>query len=178
MRSRFDIVSKLTISLVGLVLSCSASTSGGGSPGAGDAQTPPVTSAADVDAWLAKGSFLSWKCETMPHDFGKPSPHGVAIVCANDLVSGHGTGEYAVGAASVVVLYDTAGANVVGHAVDLHIAAGAADTDWFWFNHDATGVTVFGPGGASTPQETACIGCHASAGIGYTGHDYVFVQIN
>ena len=156
-----------------------ASSSSGVSPGAGDPQTPPVTNAADVDAWLAKSFFQAWHCETAaPHDFGKPSPHGVARVCSNDKVTGHAAGEYPVGAASVVELFDAAGATVVGHAVQVHTSAGGKDTDWYWFNRDATGVTVDGLGGAGTPQETACVGCHASAGIGYVGHDYVFVQVN
>src|SRR4051794_906793 len=59
------------------------------------AQDPPTTSAADVEAWLATGMYLSWHCESAPHPARIPSPHSTNRICTNDILSGFtGTGEY------------------------------------------------------------------------------------
>src|SRR4051812_10374941 len=45
-------------------------------PTAGDAQHPPTSNAADVEAWLAQGAYKAWACETVAHSQMKVSPHG------------------------------------------------------------------------------------------------------
>src|SRR5882762_6298866 len=53
----------------------------------GDAQTPPTTNGTDVEAWLKKGDYKSWTCETAQHAQLKVSPHGFNRVCSNDIAA-------------------------------------------------------------------------------------------
>jgi hypothetical protein len=157
----------------------------GSAPAPDPTEVPPSTGYADVDAWLAQGFYKSWRCETAPHDFGRPSPHGQARLCSNAATSAQGAGEFPVGAASVLELYDTGGTNLVGHAVDVHTGAGKDGVDWYWFERDtalpdagAGGLVADGKGGTTgTLENDFCVACHSQAGIGYVGHDYVFAQV-
>lgn len=160
------------ILVLDLSLGCSSSSSS--APADDPTQTPPT---ADVEAWLAKSYYSSWRCQPASHAAFKPSPHGPARVCSNAKVSGHAAGEYAVGAASVVELFDDAGANVIGHAVDVHTASGNAASSWYFYAKDATGVIADGKGDVADVV-TKCEACHSQAGIGYVGHDFVFTQVD
>src|SRR5260221_12302345 len=53
----------------------------------GTAQAPPTTNGADVETWLAKGDYKTWKCETVSHPQMAVSPHGQNRICSNDLVA-------------------------------------------------------------------------------------------
>lgn len=167
---------------------------GGGGAGGGtggmmedETQVNPMTSAADVDAWLAKGAYKSWACETMEHDAVAPSPHGVNRICSNDVLSAHGTGEYPVDSVGVKELWDAAGGSVVGYAVYRHVKAGTTGDTWFWYEkvpldspapHDDQGVVAFGLGDMG-PAKDICVGCHAAAGsdTDHSGHDFVYTQV-
>lgn len=163
---------RLVLALVLVLPACSSSSA----PAAASdpTQTPPTTG---VDAWLAKGYYQSWRCQPAPHAAFKPSPHGTARVCSNAKVSGHGAGEYPVGAASVVEVFDDAGMVVIGHAVDVHTAAGSSAPSWYFYARDASGVVADGAGDAPDVG-TKCEACHSQAGIGYVGHDFVFTQVD
>jgi hypothetical protein len=152
-------------------------------------QTPPTSGFSDIDGWLAGGAYKSWHCQPAPLPPAHPSPHGMARECSNSLAAAHDpdAGEYAVGTASVVELFDDGGTTVVGHAVDLHTAPGATGDAWYLFERDATkpdaslegspGLLVDGPGSMGTPAYNQCVGCHEGAGVGYQGHDFVFTQV-
>lgn len=150
-------------------------------------QTPPTTGFADVDGWLAGGAYKSWHCQPAPLPPASPSPHGIARECSNALAAAHDAGEYPVGTAGVVELYDDGGVTVIGHAVDLHTAPGASGDTWYLFERNTTepdaslegspGLVVDGPGAMGTPAYDRCVGCHSSAGVGYKGHDFVFTQV-
>src|SRR5882724_4281322 len=105
--------------LLGALTACGSSDSSGGtaSASAGDAQTPPTTSGADVETWLKAGSYKGWSCETVSHPQLKVSPHGQNRICSNDLIASFtGTGERPKGSAAVKELLDDSDA-VVGYAV-------------------------------------------------------------
>ena len=104
--------------------------SGGGAGGGttGEAQNPPTTGKADVEAWLAKGLYKSWACEMARHDPRSPSPHGPNRICSNAKLSGHPAdgGEYPVDSASVKELFPADGGAMDGIAVARHVTAGTA----------------------------------------------------
>jgi len=149
-------------------------------------QNPPITGRLDVEAWIAKGFYKSWKCESAMHDARSPSPHGKNRICSNDKLSANTGGEYAVSAASVKELGDDTGA-IVGYAVAVHVAAGKTGDTWYWYErvplsspapHDNNGVVADGKGDAG-PAKTICVGCHSAAGIdmAHSGHDFVYTQL-
>lgn len=155
-----------------------ADSSGGGS----DAQTPPMSGFVDIEAWLAAGHYQSWACEGAAHGASiGVSPHGMQRICSNDLLSGHGDGEYPVGAASVKELFLDDG-TLYGHAVSLHFQAGGGGDSWYWYEkvhadhpapHDENGVVADGV------DEAICVSCHSAAGTDaeHPGHDFVYVQV-
>lgn len=175
------------------VVSCS-SDSDMGSPEAtpGDAQNPPTTNGSDVEAWLKKGDYKSWNCETAEHPQIKVSPHGFNRVCSNDLAanfSGAVGDERPVKTASVKELYDDS-SHLVGYAVAVKVKAKSESGDgWYWYErvpldspapHDANGVVADGLGNAGTPK-SICVGCHAGAGSdamhSVTGSsDFIYLQ--
>lgn len=160
---------------------------------AGDAQTPPSTGADDIEAWLAKGDYKSWACETVDHPQMKVSPHGQNRVCSNDLVrtfEGTVDDERPIGSASVKELYDDA-SKLVGYATGLKIASKSnGGSNWYWYErvsldsaapHDVHGVVADGLGDAGTPK-SVCVGCHAGAGSdamhAVTGSsDFVYLEV-
>ena len=160
---------------------------------AGDAQTPPSTSGADIEAWLADGAYKAWACETVAHPQMKVSPHGYNRVCSNDLTasfSGDADDERPIGSASVKELYDDA-SNLVGYATSLKLTNGSDQgRGWYWYErvpldsaapHDAQGVVADGLGEAG-PAKEICVGCHAGAASdaqhSVTGSsDYVYLQV-
>lgn len=159
---------------------CPASEAGcpAGCPAAtpGDTDTPPTGKAEDIDAWIAKGDYKkgSWKCEADAHASRSPSPHSQNRICSNGKLSGHGAGEYPVGAANVKELYS--GADIIGYAIELKTKAGAGDA-WYWYEKTKSdGVIVNGSGGSGTAK-SVCVGCHSSAGTATFGHDLVFTQV-
>lgn len=153
---------------------------GGGGGTAGDPQTPPTGKAEAIDAWLKAGNYkgAGWACEPAPHAARSPSPHGQNRICSNAKGSAHGAGEYPIGAAHVKEIYDSAGANIVGFAIEHKVAAGKGEA-WYWFERtDADGVVANGLGVAGT-EKSVCVGCHAGAGsdAAHSGHDFVYTQV-
>ncbi len=144
-------------------------------PTAGDAQTAPTGTQATIDAWLAKGDYKSWTCETGVRDGKSPSPHGKQRVCSNTKLSGAGAGEFPTGASNVKELYDAAGTAIIGYAIEQKMKAGGGDA-WYWYERNASGLVANGYG-ASGPPKDICVGCHSLAGPNHFGHDFVFTQI-
>ncbi len=140
----------------------------------GDMQTPATGTAANIDAWIAKGDYKAWHCEAAPHTARSPSPHGDNRICSNDLLSAHGTGEYPVGAASVKELYDTANTKIMGYTMARKMSAGGGDT-WYWYEVNG-GVVANGLGKAGTSAGSICVGCHSKAEM-HGGHDFVYTQV-
>jgi hypothetical protein len=137
-------------------------------------QTPPQNGA-DVETWLAAGSYKSWHCEAAPHASRSPSPHHTDRVCSNDLASAFsGTGERPKGTASVKELYGAdGGATIVGYAVSLKMADTSDNgNNWYWyervpldddFAHDSKGIAADGLGTDPTAN-AECASCHSFAG--------------
>ncbi len=158
----------------------------------GDAQTPPTTNGADVEAWLEKGDYESWTCETVAHPQLKVSPHGYNRVCSNALAvsfSGGAADERPAGTAAVKELYDDE-SELVGYAVAVKVEASSKGGDgWYWYErvplgsaapHDKNGVVADGLGSAGAAK-TICVGCHAAAASdgahSVTGSaDFVYLQ--
>ena len=171
---------------------------GGANPSgtAGTTQTPPTTNGTDVEAWLAKGDYKTWKCQTVSHPQMAVSPHGQNRICSNDLVaqfmSGDGgTSERPVGSASVKELFD-AQSMLVGYAVAVKTKATSdSGGSWYWYErvpldspvpHDAKGVVADGLGTEGVAQ-SLCVGCHGAAASdakhSVTGSsDFVYLQVS
>ena len=153
-----------------------AACGGSGSPGmgAGDAQTPPTTSAQAIQTWIAAGSYKAWHCEPTAHAPRAPSPHtSQNRVCSNDLLSATGPGEYPIGAASVKELVTDG--QIAGQAVYVKDRTGGGES-FVWFEANGSSVAAFGHGDSGTPKDV-CVGCHANAGPSHFGHDFVFTQV-
>jgi len=142
---------------------------------AGDAQTPPM-GMAKVTAWLQKGEYKNWACESAAHAARSPSPHGFNRICSNDAIAAAatGTGSWPKGAAAVKELLASAtDPNPVGYAVYLKTADDSAGgNNWYWYeivpldsaaSPGANGVVADGMGNAG-PAKSICVGCHAAAG--------------
>lgn len=151
---------------------------------AGDDQTPPTSSAEDIQAWLAKGDYKSWTCETVEHPQMKVSPHGVNLVCSNDLAAGFEGGvddERPSGTASVKELYDDS-STLVGYALGLKVSARSeGGSNWYWYERIGENVVADGLGSGGAPKST-CVGCHVGAGSDdmheVTGSsDFVYLQV-
>jgi hypothetical protein len=122
-------------------------------------QTPPQGRRL-LDPWLAAGHYKSWQCEAGPANPRMGSPHGRVRICSNDLASGHGSGPYPVGAASVKEIYYGNRIGVI--AVSIKVAPGTGGRTWYWYEqNDMEGVGA--PG---------CAGCHGRA-----GNDHVYIQV-
>ena len=153
---------------------------------AGSDQLPPVTNGADVEAWLAKGSYLGWHCETTSHSAMKVSPHGTNRVCINDLIekfTGGVAAERPKNSAAVKELYDDS-MTLVGYAVEVKLAdTSEGGKNWYWYErvprespapHDANGVVADGKG--LTPETVSeykgkiCVACHSGAGADSDSH--------
>ena len=155
------------------------------SPLASDAETPPVTQGADVEAWLAAGSYKSWRCEMMSHAQMKVSPHGKNLICSNDKVATFtgalGT-ERPVGSAAVKELYDDSGA-LRGYAVYVKTqATSSGGASWYWYERIGANVVADGLGDTGAAK-SICVGCHVAAGSddphSLTGSsDFVYAQIS
>jgi len=158
----------------------------------GDAQTPPTTNGAEVEAWLKKGQYKAWTCETVAHPQLKVSPHGHNRVCSNDLAANFASGasrERPVGTAAVKELYDDA-SELVGYAVAVKVRdESEAGDGWYWYErvpldsaapHDDNGVVADGLGSAGAAK-SICVGCHAGAGSDAAhslsaSSDFVYLQ--
>jgi hypothetical protein len=159
----------------------------------GNLQTPPTTSASDVEAWIAEGAYKAWKCETVVHPQMGVSPHGQNRICANDLTAAYsrsGVSERPAGSAAVKELLDDS-SNLVGYAVSVKIKATSdGGGSWYWYErvpldspapHDARGVIADGLGTEGTAK-SICVGCHAAAGSDSThsvlgSSDFIYLQV-
>jgi len=116
---------------------------------------------ASIEAWLAAGHYLAWRCEEgiFPPRLG--GAHGRHRICSNQALLASASGPYPVGAASVKELFD-GGDKPNGYAVGLKVASGLGPETWYWYERtgrlatlrpvaDGIGVAVCGPG------------CHAKA---------------
>jgi len=143
-------------------------------------QLPPTTNGTDVEAWLAKGSYLGWHCETTSHSAMKVSPHGTNRVCVNQLIesfTGAVSAERPKNSAAVKELYDDS-MTLVGYAVEVKLAdTSEGGKNWYWYErvpldspapHDAKGVVADGKGLApetvSDYKGKICVACHSGAG--------------
>lgn len=164
------------------LLACGGSetTDPGTTPPTDDKQNPPTSGRVDIEAWLAKGFYKDWHCETAVHDARSPSPHGKNRICSNDKVSATASGNYPVDSAGVKELYDSAGTKIVGIAVYRKVKDGTGGDSWYWYErvpldsmapHDANGTVADGVG-SSGPAQSICVSCHQSA-----SRDFVFTRV-
>jgi len=157
-----------TLALLSLVIGCggSASEQPPPPPLMGDAETPPTGTQAELDAWLAAGSYKSWRCEPAPHAARPGSGHSANRICTNARQSTHtGTAAFPVGSAAVKELFDGDGV-LEGYGVYVRAADGDGGEKRFWYERIGSSVIALGFG------HTTCIGCHAGA-----PKDFVFTVI-
>jgi len=158
----------------------------------GDAQNPPTTNGADVEAWLAQGAYKAWACETVAHPQMKVSPHGKNRICSNAKTSTFAGGvadERPMGSAAVKELYDDSD-KLVGYAVYAKVKPTSnGGASWYWYERVPTtsaapntaGIVADGLGSEGRALGI-CVGCHAGAGsnedhIVLGSSDYVYDQI-
>jgi len=145
-----------------------------GLPPAND-QTPATGDPAAVKAWLDSKVYTKWACEPAPHPRRTGSGHSANRICSNALLSGHGAGEYPVGAASVKELFD-GNNNLNGYAMLLKVKPGGVES-FYWYELLGSSVVANGLGDSGSAK-SVCTGCHDGAGKGgQTGHDGVFTQV-
>ena len=184
----------LAVSAGALTACGSDSTDASATPTPGSAQLPPTTNGADVETWLAAGSYKKWKCETASHPQMKVSPHGENRICSNDLIAnftGEKDEERPKDSAAVKELYNDA-KELVGYAVAVKLAdTSDGGKNWYWYErvpldsaapHDAKGVVADGVG-TTGPAKQICVGCHVAAGLDddhtVTGSsDFVYDVVN
>lgn len=163
-----------------------------------DPQLPPTSGYADVETWLARGLYKSWRCEPAVHEALSPSPHGFNRICNNTLLANQpaGPGEYPVGAAAVKELYASADGGIIGYAVSVHLSAGTDTANWYWYERNPTlgAPAKFGSAGlladgvgptegtAGTFTARLCTDCHALAGSDAShrtsdSHDFVYTHV-
>jgi len=169
------------------VVGCGAATTVGdggtdaGCPAAGDAQTPPMGTDAEMTAWLTKGDYKNWKCEPAAHTARSPSPHGRNRICNNTKLTMTATGIYPKGAASVKELLATdGGTEIIGYAVGLKIASGASTgAGWYWYETLNGALIANGKGDKAGNELNICTGCHQGAGSDsmHSGRDFVYTQV-
>ena len=140
-----------------------------------DSQTPPM-GMARMTAWLQRGDYKNWACESAVHAARSPSPHGFNRICSNGAIAAAatGTGPWPRGAAAVKeLLASETDPSPVGYAVYLKTADDSAGgNNWYWYEivpldsaapHDTNGIVADGMGNAG-PAKSICVGCHAAAG--------------
>ncbi|MEQ9320899.1 MAG: hypothetical protein RIF41_17185 [Polyangiaceae bacterium] len=138
-------------------------TTGVGGTGAGGMAACDIpTTTAEVEAFLAGGSYTSFTAESAPHD--SAGPHfGNVRVFVNDLLFDSleaGGGNHPVCSAAIKELYGS-GATVRGHSLSVKVSDGAGGDSWYWYElYD--GSTFADSVGASL-----CTGCHGG------GDDFV-----
>jgi hypothetical protein len=135
------------------------------------AQVPP-TSGAAMEAWLAAGHYLSWRCEAAPHAARPPGAHGMNRICSNDALAAAPAGPFPAGAASVKELIRDG--EIAGHAVALKLVDGpAGGGGWYWYEKVEGNLYADGAGIG------LCTGCHegADASFAPTARDYVFTVV-
>jgi hypothetical protein len=164
-----------------------------GCGGSGD-QTPPQ-GRAELEPWLAAGSYKSWAAEPAVHAARAPSLHGFNRIFSNHAISSNATSMSAWpdGAAAVKELYNSlTDTTIVGYAVYLKTAADSANgANWYFYErvpldspapHDANGVIADGMGGSGNPN-MYCVSCHSLAGSDATNtpsansHDFVMTPV-
>ena len=138
----------------------------GANSSAPSSQRPPQGAAA-VEAWLKKGDYEDWQCESDVHAARSPSPHGWNRICSNDLISNSATvdGDWPQGAAAVKELYASMDADTpMGYAVYLKTASDSEDgANWYWYERIGDSTVADGLGD-SGPAKSVCVACHAAAG--------------
>jgi hypothetical protein len=144
---------------------------------------PPTTNAADIESWLAGGSYKSWHCEMQASSKTGGTAgihvHGTTRICSNNALSGFtGTGEFPVGASAVKELWSSSSGQVIGYSVYTHTAAGdgTSCSEYFYYERAGTGAPYIGLGNGT------CTSCHGRAGsdaahLAPTAHDCVYMII-
>jgi hypothetical protein len=127
-----------------------------------DPQLPDTTSAATIDAWLAKGYYKTWKCEAEVQPRG--SPHGNNRICSNEALSKTTGDKYPVGAVGLKELYN--GGKINGYALEIKKLNEQGAEQWFWYEKIGTSVVANGFSAG------ICSGCHTKA-----PKDFVYTQI-
>jgi len=125
----------------------------------------PIGKIADMEQWVASGTYKSWACEPTPHSQTLTSPHGRVRICSNPLLAASTGNVHPVGAISFKELY--AGSSLIGHAVGVKVKAGTTADTWYWYE------TINGTNVANGTGLGVCENCHNAA----NATDRVFVRV-
>lgn len=137
-------------------------TGSGGMGAGGMAACEVPTTTAEVEAFLAGGSYTSFTAESAPHD--SAGPHfGDVRVFVNDILLGSlqaGGDNHPVCSAAIKELYGD-GSTVRGHSLSVKVSDGNGGDDWYWYELYDGSTFADGVG------ESLCTGCHGG------GDDFV-----
>lgn len=130
-------------------------------------QAPPM-GATELQAWLEKGDYKQWHCESTVHEARSPSPHGYNRICSNNVLSAgaKGTGDWAEGSAAVKEVYESANDSTPkAYAVYIKTKPDSANgANWYWYEGTRDGNVIVDGLGDSGLAKSSCVGCHAAAG--------------
>lgn len=134
----------------------------GGMGAGGMAACEVPTTTAEVEAFLAGGSYTSFTAESGPHD--SAGPHfGDVRVFVNDVLLASletGGGNHPVCSAAIKELYGN-GNTVRGHSLSVKVSEGTTGDSWYWYELYDGSTFADGVG------ESLCTGCHGG------GDDFV-----
>lgn len=121
-----------------------------------DPKMPSLNNPTDVESWLVRGGYKSWRCEFDRQASRPGSGHnGENRVCSNSLLFGSKSGSYPVGAASVKELWGNG--RITGYAVSVKMRAGSGADTWQWYESSGGSVRV------NAMAASGCEGCHSRA---------------
>jgi hypothetical protein len=135
---------------------------------AGTPQQPPMGQPS-VEAWLAEGHYLGWRCESNIFSARLNGAHGRHRICSNQALLTSTTGNYPVGAASVKELFYGANDQPNGFAVGVKVLPGIGPGTWYWYERVGRLATL--RANADSIGDRTCGACHALA-----PRDNVFIR--
>jgi hypothetical protein len=135
---------------------------GGGPSDPGTPQRPPQGQAA-IEAWLAAGHYLAWRCESAISPPRLNGAHGRHRICTNSILLGSAGPIHPVGAASVKELFD-GNDRPNGFAVGIKVAPGMSDLTWYWYERTGTSPTSR-PVADDVSAQMCGPSCHAAAPV-------------
>lgn len=148
----------LCAAILAVCAACGGKSGGGDDGGNGDSGGGMTK--AEVEAFLAGGTYAEWSAKQPAPIDGVSSHKGITRTYLNDAAAAAlraGTAPLPKGSLVVKEMFDADRVTVVAKALMQKVADGAGGDTWLWYespSHYGTGVAV-------------CTGCHDDAGVDF-----------